>query len=437
VRILVSALSCNPEVGSETLVGFKLTESMAQRHEVVVLASPPSQPPAGATLIPCDAGPCSFNEVGALPLLRFELRQMRLSRALRRRFQFDMVHRLTPSALQLPTWAGNLGKPLVVGPLIAAETPPSEFKPFLQRPVSPPGQPRWHPARLAARFCRIAVGRAGTAQNHLRHAQCILTGTRAALSAVPEPWRSKCRSLTYAGVEHEVYLPPDSRPNNAAIRLLFVGRLIPYKGVELLLRSLAIAAKQHSFHLDLVGAADPAYQDFLSKLAADLGLTITPEPNSRTTEHGFGDGTRSTEHGARSTHHASLTFLPPRPRDQLIQLYQHADIFCFPTICDTYGIALLEAMSCGCAALVSDVAGAGEIVNGTNGLKVALRNPEQYIAEYAQKLIELARNQQLRHELGAAARAHILREHDWSIIGRRLLEIYDDLAAANGNHPAR
>ena len=36
--------------------------------------------------------------------------------------------------------------------------------------------------------------------------------------------------------------------------------------------------------------------------------------------------------------------------------YQAAEVFCFPTLCDTYGIALLEAMSCGCAALVSDVA---------------------------------------------------------------------------------
>jgi len=215
----------------------------------------------------------------------------------------------------------------------------------------------------------------------LRYAQCILVGTGAALSAVPESWRSKCRSLTYAGVEHDVYLPPDSRPDNAAVRLLFVGRLIPYKGVELLLRALAIAARQHSFHLDIVGAADPAYKGFLWRLSEELGLATVPEPASRITHH-----------ASRITHRASIAFLPPRPRAQLIHLYQRADIFCFPTICDTYGIALLEAMSCGCAALVSDIAGAGEIVNGNNGLKVALRSPEQYIAEYAQKLIELARN---------------------------------------------
>src|SRR5438094_10463297 len=110
MRILISALSCNPALGSEALVGFKYAEALARGHEVVVLASPPSQTPTGATLLACNAGPCSFNEVGAMPLLRFELRQSRLARALRKRFQADFVHRLTPSAIQVPTWAARLGQ---------------------------------------------------------------------------------------------------------------------------------------------------------------------------------------------------------------------------------------------------------------------------------------------------------------------------------------
>jgi glycosyltransferase involved in cell wall biosynthesis len=100
-------------------------------------------------------------------------------------------------------------------------------------------------------------------------------------------------------------------------------------------------------------------------------------------------------------------------------------------LCDTYGIALLEAMSCGCAVLVSDVAGAGEIVNGENGLKVPLKNPEQYIREFAENIIALAQNHELRATLGATARRFILREHDWNRIGEQVLDVYDELRCEN------
>jgi glycosyltransferase involved in cell wall biosynthesis len=96
-------------------------------------------------------------------------------------------------------------------------------------------------------------------------------------------------------------------------------------------------------------------------------------------------------------------------------------------LCDTYGIALLEAMSCGCAVLVSDVAGAGEIVNGENGLKVRLNTPDEYIREYAENIVALAQNHELRSSLGGAARRFILREHDWSRIGAQVLDVYDEL----------
>jgi len=190
-----------------------------------------------------------------------------------------------------------------------------------------------------------------------------------------------------------------------------VGRLVPYKGVELLLRAMAVAAKQCRLHLDIAGSADPVHKDFLRQLAGDLGLRIEQPP-------------------VGNPQHATINFLPPRLRNELVALYQQADVFCFPTLCDTYGIALLEAMSCGCAPLVSDVAGAGEIVNGKNGWKVPLRSPEQYIAEYAEKIVALAQNRQFMRNLGEAARQYILCEHDWNRIGDRVLEIYGEFEAA-------
>jgi glycosyltransferase involved in cell wall biosynthesis len=397
MNLLISALSCNPSLGSEALIGFKYAETLSQRYETVVIASPPSKAPEGTTLLRCDAGQCSFNEVSAGPLLRFELRQQRIASQLRHWFPFDYVHRVTPSAIQEPTWVGRLGKPLIIGPLIAADAPPFGFARLLSRPVSPPMGPRWRPSRVAGRICRAIVTRAERKQFYLQQALRILVGTRTALRHVPEHLREKCRLVTYSGVEHEVFTPPPARPVTDTLRLLFVGRIIPYKGVELLLRAVEIAARRCSIKLDIVGGADPVYKVFLLRLVKELRLE------------------------------SSVNFLEPVPRDQLPSLYRRADVFCFPTMCDTYGIALLEAMSSGCAVLVSNVAGAGEIVNGENGLKVRLNSPDQYIRDYSEKILALAQNHELRASLGEAARKFILREHDWNRIGNQVLEIYDEL----------
>ena len=80
MRLLVSALSCNPSLGSEALVGFKYAEALSRRYETVIIAAALSQAPEGAALLRCDAGQCSFNEVSAGPLLRFELRQQHIAR---------------------------------------------------------------------------------------------------------------------------------------------------------------------------------------------------------------------------------------------------------------------------------------------------------------------------------------------------------------------
>jgi glycosyltransferase involved in cell wall biosynthesis len=407
MRLLVSALSCNPSLGSEALVGFKYAEALSRRYETVIIAAAPSQAPEGAALLRCDAGQCSFNEVSAGPLLRFELRQQRIARRLRNQFPFDYVHRITPSAIQEPTWAGRLGKPLIIGPLIAADAPPLTFARLLNRPVSPPKGPRWRPSRVAGRIYRTIVTRAEREQSYLHHARRILVGTRTALRQVPEHLREKCRLVTYSGVEHEVFVPPPARPVTNTVRLLFVGRLIPYKGVELLLRAVEIAARRCSIKLDIVGGADPVYKNFLLQLIQELRLE------------------------------SSVNFLSPVPRHQLPSLYQRADVFCFPTLCDTYGIALLEAMSCGCAVLVSDVAGAGEIVNGENGLKVRLDAPDEYIREYAEKIVALAQNHELRASLGERARKFIRREHDWDRIGDQILAVYDELEIATASGSER
>ena len=109
---------------------------------------------------------------------------------------------------------------------------------------------------------------------------------------------------------------------------------------------------------------------------------------------------------------------------QQYQRYQQADVFCLPSA-ETYGIALLEAVSCACAVIVSDCNGPGEIVNDAIGLKVPVRRPEQFIYDYARAIVELARNPDLRMTFAQRARRNVVLNHDWGKIGEQLLTIYE------------
>lgn len=94
---------------------------------------------------------------------------------------------------------------------------------------------------------------------------------------------------------------------------------------------------------------------------------------------------------------------------------------------ETYGMVILEAMSCGCAVLVADYNGPGEIVQPATGLKVPLRTPQQFIDDYAARIVELAHDTALRSKLGASAREHVVRCHDWKQIESSWLEVYQEI----------
>jgi glycosyltransferase involved in cell wall biosynthesis len=397
MRVLLSALSCNPRHGSEALVGYKYAEALAKQHSLTVIASPPTEVPSGVALHRVSAGPCNFNEVTPAPLLRFEIKQLPMAWWLDRQKPFDVVHRITPSSIGNPSFLPAMRAPFVIGPLLAADRPPESFRPYLNR-IPPASRLGWlRPGRvlkgLASRFCS-RLSRQGM---HLRKARKILVGTQVAQSHVPARFQAKCEPITYAGVEHDFFVPPATRATGGRTTLLYAGRIVPYKGLELLLRAVAVAAQKSDLRLRVIGSGPPVYVKFCQRLAADLQLDKVVE------------------------------FTEALPRHELLGLYQESDIFCFPTLADTYGVALLEAMSCGCAVIVSDVAGPREIVADSVGIKVPMRDPEQYIHDYAEVIVTLAADARLRLTFSERARRHILKHHDWGVITRQVLGIYDQL----------
>ena len=114
---------------------------------------------------------------------------------------------------------------------------------------------------------------------------------------------------------------------------------------------------------------------------------------------------------------------------ELPALYQHANVLVFPSVVSVdgdregFGLVLVEAMGCGCAAVVSDLPAMQDIVHdGSTAVVVRQKNP----GEIAAAVKMLLGNPELRSALAFAGRRHALEKFDWAaIVPRYQAIIYD------------
>ncbi len=121
----------------------------------------------------------------------------------------------------------------------------------------------------------------------------------------------------------------------------------------------------------------------------------------------------------------STTLLGELPRAQLIEEYQRADAFIFPSLTEAMARVVLEAMASGLPVIVTPEAGYEDLIDdGVNGFIV----PSFESDTIAARLATLARDGDLRRRMGLAARETALR-HDWDTLDRSFLRVFHERVA--------
>jgi len=205
------------------------------------------------------------------------------------------------------------------------------------------------------------------------------------------------------GVDTRLFCPDGpTEPRMGRRRLVAVGRLVPRKGVDDVVRAL-----RHLPGIELIVAGGRAGVD------AD-------RERLRALAHAVGVGDRVELRGP--VLHASL------PR-----LMRSADlVVCVPWY-EPFGIVALEAMACGRPVVASAVDGLVEtIVDGRTGVLVPPRNSRML----AQTVGALLADDEQRHRLGDEARRRVERDYDWRRVIDLMLELYAE-ARARRPRPAR
>ena len=151
--------------------------------------------------------------------------------------------------------------------------------------------------------------------------------------------------LVPEAVDHELFRLGDAGAARAHIAelygvtkpfVLFVSTLWPYKNCAGLLRAWALASKDLPRHqLAIVGGGrDEKHIAELHALAGELGVM------------------------------GSTVFVGPVPLDETVPFYRAADTLVYPSLSETFGLPILEAMACGCPVVTSNVSAMPETAGG-------------------------------------------------------------------------
>ncbi|MDI6696862.1 MAG: glycosyltransferase [Anaerolineales bacterium] len=180
--------------------------------------------------------------------------------------------------------------------------------------------------------------------------------------------------------------------------LLFVGRIEPLKGIDILIQAIALLRQQNIYVCLAVIGGDPdsspqaqsSEMARLKMLREQAGLTDL------------------------------VAFLGKRGQDTLPYYYSAAEAVVVPSHYESFGMVALEAMACGTPVVASQVGGLAFLVqDGVTGFTVPVDEPQAL----ADRLALLINDRALRQKLGEQAHA-VAQQYAWENIAARVLALY-------------
>jgi glycosyltransferase involved in cell wall biosynthesis len=334
--------------------------------------------------------------VGFISRLDVQRAQRRLVRKLVAEQRIDIIHQPMPVSPREPSMMHGLGAPVVIGPMNGGMN-------------YPPGFGRY---RRRAEQWVVGLGRAcSSLMNRLipgkRRAAFLLVANERTRRALPASVGTRVIQMVENGVDLTLW-SPDSDPRleleESVTTFAFVGRLVEWKAVDLLLRAFHRAAQQAPMRLLIIGDGDQ--RAGLESLANSLGIV----------------------RGSAAT--GSVSFAGWLTQEACARELRRVDCLVLPSLLECGGAVVLEAMSSGKPVIATDWGGPADYLDERCGVLVPPTDRQGLIDGFADAMVKVASSQELRRAMGEAGREKILREYDWEVKVDRMLEVYAAARAA-------
>jgi spore coat protein SA len=213
---------------------------------------------------------------------------------------------------------------------------------------------------------------------------------REALTRIPNLPRA---SVIHNGADGELFYPKESlealplqTPHDSTI--LFVGRLVPDKGVHIFVKAMALLHERRIPAKGIIIGASGFGGSSETRYIRDLRNSVAP----------------------------NTEFQPYCSGPALADKFREADVFCCPSVFDEpFGMVNVEAMACSLPVVASEVGGIPEVF--TQGGAVLV--PRNSVPELAEALESLLANPQLRREIGQAGYRSFRQNFTWTEVYER------------------
>ncbi|MEP2982676.1 MAG: glycosyltransferase family 4 protein [Sulfitobacter sp.] len=309
---------------------------------------------------------------------------------------WDIVHRVTPLSPTKPSYVARqcakVSVPFVIGPLNGGVPWPVGFDQERRR------EGEWLSYVRSA--YKLLPGRTAT----LKAASAILAGSRFTMSEIPQAYADKTIYLPENGIDTErFHLRAMPGAQKGPLQGCFVGRMVPYKGPDMLIEAAAPLLKAGQLRLTMIG--DGPLLPELKQTVADRGLS------------------------------EAVKFCGWLEHQQVQGVMAACDLLTFPSIREFGGGVVLEAMALGLPPLVVDYAGPGELVKPEWGYTVPIGTRAEIIRDLSDALEHCVKNpEELLHK-GAAAQARVEEAFTWARKAEQIAKVYDWVREASGPAP--
>lgn len=422
-RILLIAEAANPEWVSVPLVGWNIYRALSKVADVHLITHPRNRDAinrAGLTegrdytivdnerfaspiyklssILRGGAGK-GWTTVTAFSSLAYYSFEMELWRKFKDRLkshEFDLVHRVTPLS---PTSQSiiarrllKLGIPFVVGPLNGGVPWPRGFI------------DRQHAEREWLSHIRglykLMPGYSSTRYN----SSAIIVGSKFTASEMPQSTQDKCVYIPENGIRADQVISLEELRGKfeklrgrRKLRVIFIGRLVPYKGADMLLEAAAELLRQGKLELDIVGDGPQRFD--LEASAQRLGIE------------------------------GSVHFHGLLSHDEVLLKLRTSDFMVLPSIREFGGGVVIEAMAMGVTPIVANYAGPAELVDDNTGIRVPFSDRKSLIQGLKIAIEDIVNHPEKLALYGQASRTKVVENFTWEAKASQISNVYGLLLA--------